>query len=65
MTHKPQVYTVLEAAEMLKVDRLTIIRMISDDSMRAVKVGRQWRIPAWEIDRLIGPLPFSDGPEEE
>jgi len=46
-------FTLTEAAEFLKVDRRTVMRWIKEEKLRAFRVGRDWRIPRKEIDRLI------------
>jgi excisionase family DNA binding protein len=47
------VYTVSEAATLLKVSIATIRRMIDDGQLRAIKVRGQLRIPKEEIDRIL------------
>lgn len=47
--------TAREVQELLDVDRSTVYRMADDGRLPAVKVGRQWRFPADEIDRLVHP----------
>ena len=42
-----------EVQDLLDVDRSTIYRMASDGRLPAVKVGRQWRFPAEEIENLF------------
>lgn len=41
---KSKLYTAPEVADMLRVNLKTIYRWIADDKLRAVKVGRTWRI---------------------
>ena len=45
--------SVAEMAEIVKVTRHTILRHIRAGTIRAVKFGRQYRIPADELDRLL------------
>lgn len=40
-----------EVAEILRVSLQTVLRLIRDGKLHAVKVGRQWRIPR---DSLLG-----------
>ena len=47
------VYTILEAAKMLKVSDDTIRRMIKVGQLDAVKVRGQWRIKKASIDKLL------------
>ncbi len=46
--------TTRELIELLKVDRITIYRMLGDGRLKGVKVGMQWRFAREEIDRLLG-----------
>lgn len=52
MTQK--LLTAQQVREVLDIDTSTIYRMASDGRLAAVKVGRQWRFPADQIDRLVG-----------
>ena len=54
------VYTIQEAAELLKLSYQTVYRMIQAGGLRAVRFGTAYRIPASEIARLLEPLPFSE-----
>ena len=46
MTTKPEMLTVDEVAEVLRVHPATIRRMIKRGEMPAVRVGRLWRVDA-------------------
>jgi excisionase family DNA binding protein len=48
------VYSIDETATLLEVHTDTIRRMIKAHTLQATRVGRQWRIPQTEIDRLLG-----------
>jgi excisionase family DNA binding protein len=54
-------YTVRQVQQILKVDRITIYRMLNDGRLKGIKFGQQWRFPHTEIDRLLG---VTDLPEE-
>jgi excisionase family DNA binding protein len=41
---KNTLYTAPEVADILRVDLRTVYRWIKSDKLRAVKVGRRWRI---------------------
>jgi len=47
------VYTILEAANLLKVSDDTIRRLIKSGELDAVKVGNQWRIKKESVDKLL------------
>ena len=51
---KDQFYTQQELAELLKVSTRTIQNWIKDGQIKAIRIGRTVRIPASEIDRLVG-----------
>ena len=40
-----EILTVKEAAQLLKTTRQQIRKMIANEELPAVKVGREWRIP--------------------
>jgi excisionase family DNA binding protein len=44
-THRRPFVTAIELAGWLRVERRTIVRMIKQGSLPAVKAGRCWRIP--------------------
>ena len=43
-----------EAATLLRKNTRTLTNMCVRGEVKARKVGREWRIPATEIDRLLG-----------
>ena len=51
--NEPTVYTVKETAEILKTTRQQIRKMIAAEELPAVKVGREWRLSADEIQAFI------------
>ena len=46
-------FTLMEAAEFLKVDRKTILKWINEGKLKGFRVGRDWRVPRKEIDRIM------------
>ncbi|MGD0172889.1 MAG: PocR ligand-binding domain-containing protein [Anaerolineales bacterium] len=46
--------TTHQVKELLKVDRITIYRMLNDGRLKGVKIGKQWRFHRSEIDQLLG-----------
>lgn len=44
--------TVAEVAVALRVATATVRRHISSGDLKAVRVGRMWRIPSSEVDRI-------------
>jgi len=55
------VYTVKECAEKLKVTERTILELIRKKKLRAVKVGREYRITETAINGFIGGTPSIGG----
>ena len=52
MLRKPM-YTVHEAAELLKVKESTLRSLINDKQLRAVKVGKEWRIAEIDLTEFL------------
>ena len=46
--------TTRQVQEILKVDRITVYRMLQDGRLKGVKIGQQWRFPQDTVDRLTG-----------
>ena len=45
--------TTQQVQKLLKVNRITIYRMLQDGRLRGVKIGQQWRFPANQFDHLL------------
>ena len=58
-----ELLTTKQVQEKLKIDRVTVYRMLNDGRLKGVKVGNQWRFPENEIDRLLGVKTEEDVPE--
>ena len=52
VTMEQRMYSVTEVAEMLKITTLTVRRKIKDKKIRAVKMGKEWRIDERELERI-------------
>ena len=46
-------FTTRQVLDLLKVDRITIYRMLQDGRLRGVKIGQQWRFARHEVERLL------------
>jgi excisionase family DNA binding protein len=58
--------TTRQVLDILKVDRITIYRMLQDGRIKGFKIGQQWRFPLQEVQRLVGgaiPQPEPSLPE--
>jgi excisionase family DNA binding protein len=53
-------YTTKQVQDLLKVDRITIYRMLQDGRLRGVKIGQQWRFAQREVERLLSGAPVAD-----
>jgi excisionase family DNA binding protein len=58
--------TTRQVLNILKVDRITIYRMLQDGRIKGVKIGQQWRFPRSEVERIVGgAIPQPDLPKPE
>lgn len=48
-----ELLTARQVQKLLKVERITIYRMLSDGRLKGVKIGQQWRFHAREVNRLL------------
>lgn len=48
-----ELLTTREVQNILKVDRITVYRMLQDGRLKGVKIGQQWRFPRDEVQRLL------------
>ena len=56
-----EILTVRQVQELLKVDRITVYRMLQDGRLKGSKIGQQWRFNHSEIEGLLaGNSPDSD-----
>lgn len=46
-------YTIKEVAELLKMHPITIYRFVESGQLKAIKVGRSWRIRDEDINNII------------
>jgi excisionase family DNA binding protein len=49
-----ELLTTKQLQDLLKVDRITVYRMLNDGRLKGIKIGNQWRFQRAEIDRLLG-----------
>jgi excisionase family DNA binding protein len=54
MESSQAVYTVAELAELLRCGRNQAYAFVASGAVRAIRVGAAIRIPASEIDRMLG-----------
>jgi len=62
-----ELLTTRQVQNLLKVDRITIYRMLADGRLKGVKIGQQWRFPVIEVERLLNgetpaPTPITQAP---
>lgn len=46
--------TVSEVAELMRVSKMTVYRLIHSGEMPAVRVGRSFRVPYGAVEQLLG-----------
>ncbi len=46
-------YTVRDVQQILKVDRLTVYRMLKDGRLQGIKIGHQWRFKKDSVDSIL------------
>lgn len=46
-------YTVQEVAELLKIHKSTVFAMIRGGKLKAIRIGRLWRVKKEELERMI------------
>lgn len=49
----PQFMTVAEVAELARVSRMTVYRMVHAGDLPAVRVGNSYRVPTEAVDELL------------
>lgn len=49
--HKAEAISPRKAAELLDVSETTIIRLIKAQKLKAIRVGRQWRIKLADVQK--------------
>jgi len=49
-----KLYRTGKVAEMLGVHKVTVIRWIKQGKIRAVRIGKEFRVPEDEVKRLLG-----------
>jgi excisionase family DNA binding protein len=58
-----ELLTAREVQKILRVDRITVYRMLNDGRLKGIKVGQQWRFARQELERLTGgELPVEEDP---
>lgn len=58
----PQFYTVAEVAELTRVSRMTVYRMVHSGDLPAVRVGNSYRVPKPAVEELLGSF---EAPEDQ
>lgn len=53
LTIQPELLTVVETAQILRLSRTTIWRFCRDGRLKAFRVGHSWRIARHEVEQLF------------
>ena len=56
--------TTRQVQALLKVDRITVYRMLNDGRLKGVKIGKEWRFHRLEIEQMLG-KPEIASPEKD
>jgi excisionase family DNA binding protein len=57
----PRFLTVAEVAEMARVSRMTVYRMVHAGELPAIRVGKSFRVPQAAVDEMLSEgLPLTD-----
>src|SRR5690349_4601196 len=56
-----ELLTVKEVQDLLKVDRITVYRMLKDGRLAGIKIGHQWRFSRRDVDSLLSGERASEG----
>lgn len=60
LTNTPDVLTVMEVAQILKVGRTTMYRLVRDGKVKHLKIGRKVLIPMKYLRNFIKKVPVCD-----
>jgi len=52
---KKQTFTVEEVAKLIGISYRTLLTAIKKNEIKAMKIGRQYKIPEAEVNRLLRP----------
>lgn len=50
----PRFLTVAEVADMARVSKMTVYRMVHSGELPAIRVGKSFRVPYEEVEKLLG-----------
>ncbi len=53
LEHAPRFVTVAEVADLMRVSRMTVYRMVHSGELPAVRMGRSYRVPLAAVEDLI------------
>jgi excisionase family DNA binding protein len=51
------VLTVAEATKLLRIGRTKVYLLINDGTLKAFKLGSDWRISRSSLEKMTGPIP--------
>ena len=53
-TPAPRFMTVNEVAELMRVSKMTVYRLIHAGELPAIRVGHSFRVPQEEVEKMLG-----------
>lgn len=57
--------TVAEVAEMMRLSRMTVYRLVHNGELPAVRVGRSFRVPQDALDAYLAASSYEGGESEQ
>ena len=63
MAEKMKVYTIEELVEVLQVTRRTIYNYLKEGKLKAVKMGKYWRVTEKQLEEFLTPSNTSNRKE--
>ena len=53
LSNKPSLYTIVEVAQILRVSKMTVYRMVHSGDLPAIRVGKSYRVPASAVEGIL------------
>lgn len=50
---KPNLYTIAEVADLMRVSKMTVYRMVHSGDLPAIRVGKSYRVPVSAIQQIL------------
>lgn len=50
---KPNLYTIAEVAQLMRVSKMTVYRLVHSGDLPAIRVGKSYRIPVSAVEQIL------------